>query len=47
VKKQVPKKRNEAPPPKPKLGGHMKDTVQINGDIFSTGEKWAAWEDVS
>ncbi len=26
-------------------GGRMKGTVQIHGDILSTGEKWEAWDD--
>ena len=35
------------PPPrspivKMRFGGRMKGSVQIHGDIFSTGEKWDA-----
>src|SRR5690242_2656922 len=26
-------------------GGRMKGTMEIHGDIFSTGEKWNAWDD--
>ena len=25
-------------------GGRMAGTVQIHGDLFSTGEKWEAWD---
>ncbi len=27
-----------------RLGGRMAGTVQIHGDLFSTGEKWEAWD---
>jgi prevent-host-death family protein len=26
-------------------GGRAKGTMEILGDIFSTGEKWEAWDD--
>ncbi len=25
-------------------GGRMAGTIQIHGDLFSTGEKWEAWD---
>ncbi len=30
---------------KVEYGGRMKGTVEIHGDIFSTGEKWEAWDE--
>lgn len=26
-------------------GGRMKGTIEVLGDILSTGEKWEAWDD--